>query len=86
MSVTRLESETTAVAVSHLDITRRKEAEIAQSRARGMLQGLFDLAPVGISLTDLDSLQPVDFNTACCDIVGYTRDELLGETGQHRAR
>jgi len=85
MSVTRLESETTAVAVSHMNITRRKEAEIAQSRARGMLQELFDLAPVGISLTDLDSLLPVDFNTACCDIVGYTRDELLGANGEHRA-
>jgi len=33
MSVTRLESETIAVAVSHLNITQRKEAEIAQGRA-----------------------------------------------------
>lgn len=84
MSVTRLESETIAVAVSHLNITQRKEAEIAQGRAREMLQGLFDLAPVGISLTDLDSLQPVDFNAASCDIVGYTREELLGKNGKHR--
>ncbi len=77
MSVTRLESDPPVVAVSHLDITRRKEAEIAQRREHGMLQGLFDLAPLGISLIDLNSLQPVDFNAAWCDLVGYTRDELL---------
>ena len=77
MSVTRLDSDAAVVSVGHLNITRRKEAETAQRREHGMLQALFDMAPLGISLIDLNSLQPVDFNSACCDIVGYTRDELL---------
>jgi diguanylate cyclase (GGDEF)-like protein/PAS domain S-box-containing protein len=77
MNVTLLDRESPVVAVSHLDITRRKEAEIAQQREHGMLQGLFDLAPLGISLVDLNTLQPVNFNAALCDMLGYTRDELL---------
>ena len=85
MNVTRLESDPPVVAVSHLDITRRKEAEIAQRREHGMLQGLFDLAPLGISLIDLNSLEPVDFNAAWCNVVGYTRDELLHPHGSRPA-
>jgi diguanylate cyclase (GGDEF)-like protein/PAS domain S-box-containing protein len=59
------------------DITQRKLAEISASQTQAMLQGLFDMAPVGISLVDLDRARVVDFNAAFCQMLGHTRDSLL---------
>ncbi|MBC7731139.1 MAG: EAL domain-containing protein [Bacteriovorax sp.] len=64
---------------THEDITERKLAEIAASQAHAMLQGLFDLAPVGISLIDMVTELPVDVNAVRCAMVGYTRAEMLAE-------
>ena len=73
-----------AVVVTHLNVTARKEAELAKDRAAAMLQGLFELAPVGICLTDLKTLHAVDFNESLCHIVGYSREELLSADGELR--
>jgi diguanylate cyclase (GGDEF)-like protein/PAS domain S-box-containing protein len=73
-----------AVVVTHQDITARKEAELAKDRTSAMLQGLFELAPVGVCLTDLTTLRALDFNETLCRIVGYSRDELLNADGDLR--
>jgi diguanylate cyclase (GGDEF)-like protein/PAS domain S-box-containing protein len=85
MSVIRLVLPTPAVAISHENITTRKLAEIAREHANAMLRGLFELAPVGISLTDLHTLRTIDANTALCRIVGFTREELLAGDADGRA-
>jgi diguanylate cyclase (GGDEF)-like protein/PAS domain S-box-containing protein len=84
MSVIRLALPTPAVAVSHENITTRKLAEIAREQAIAMLRGLFERAPVGISLTDLRTLRTIDANAALCRIVGYTREELLAADADHQ--
>jgi diguanylate cyclase (GGDEF)-like protein/PAS domain S-box-containing protein len=64
---------------THEDITARKEAELAARHALGMLQGLFDCAPIGISQLDLASGRTVDFNPALCTLLGRSREALLAE-------
>ncbi len=63
---------------THEDIHERKSAAIAAAEAYTMLHGLFELAPVGIGLVDLQTLCATDYNQALCDMLGYRRDELLG--------
>lgn len=63
------------------DITERKEAELAAAATQAMLQGLFELAPVGISRIDLQTGQAMDFNDALCRIVGRSRDDLIASGG-----
>lgn len=67
------------------DITERKEAELAASAAHAMLQGLFDLAPVGISRVDLVTRRVVDFNAAICQLLGRSREELVADLGSYLA-
>jgi diguanylate cyclase (GGDEF)-like protein/PAS domain S-box-containing protein len=62
---------------THEDIHARKSAAIAAAEAYTMLHGLFELAPVGIGLIDLQTLCATDYNQALCDMLGYRRDELL---------
>jgi diguanylate cyclase (GGDEF)-like protein/PAS domain S-box-containing protein len=59
------------------DITERKSAELAASRTLAMLKGLFELMPVGISLMDMTSSRAVDVNDALCEMLGYSREEML---------
>jgi diguanylate cyclase (GGDEF)-like protein/PAS domain S-box-containing protein len=59
------------------DVTERKNAELEAAAMHAMLQGLFDLAPVGISRVDLLTHEAMDFNTALCQMLGRSRDEML---------
>jgi PAS domain S-box-containing protein len=60
-----------------IDITERKQAEFALQVREERLRRTFDKAPVGIFQGDKDGrFQYV--NQKMCDIVGYTRDELVG--------
>lgn len=59
------------------DITERKSAELAASRTLAMLKGLFEVMPVGISLMDMTTGRAVDVNDALCEMLGYTRAEML---------
>lgn len=58
------------------DITARKKAEEALKGSEQQLQMIFDNAPIGMAITDLERCF-VKVNKAFCDIVGYTKDELL---------
>ncbi|HMQ98705.1 MAG TPA: PAS domain S-box protein, partial [Ignavibacteria bacterium] len=61
------------------DITARKRAEVALKESEQQLQLIFENAPIGMALTDL-SKSFVKVNKAYCDIIGYSKKELLTMT------
>jgi PAS domain S-box-containing protein len=61
------------------DITARKKAEEALKESEQQLQLIFDNAPIGMVITDFyNNLLKV--NKSYCDIVGYTKAELVNMT------
>ncbi|PJA33859.1 MAG: hybrid sensor histidine kinase/response regulator [Zetaproteobacteria bacterium CG_4_9_14_3_um_filter_49_83] len=61
------------------DITDHKVAESSLKAVRNQLQALFEYAPEGIFIADLDGRYS-DVNQAGCRMLGYSRDELVGKT------
>lgn len=61
------------------DITARKRAEVALKESEQQLQLIFENAPIGMALTDL-SKSFIKVNKAYCDIIGYSKKELLTMT------
>ena len=59
------------------DISERRRDEDALLQSRGRFQAIFENSLDGILLMD-DVGRLVDGNTAICQLLGYTRDELLG--------
>lgn len=59
------------------DVTETKAAEAAARRAKERFERVFHSSPVAISLTREDGAF-VDVNEAYCDLVGRTRETLLG--------
>ena len=57
------------------DVTERRVAAEALQQSEQKLRGLFELAPVGIALTDMNG-RYVEFNEAFREICGYTEEEL----------
>jgi diguanylate cyclase (GGDEF)-like protein/PAS domain S-box-containing protein len=64
----------------HVDVSARKLAELSLQEGEIRFRSLFDLSPVGISLTDLQSGRFLQVNDALLGPTGYTREELLGMT------
>ena len=62
---------------SVVDITSRKEVENALRESEERYRGLFDAAGDGIAITDVKGIL-LDANTACCEMLGYSHDELVG--------
>jgi diguanylate cyclase (GGDEF)-like protein/PAS domain S-box-containing protein len=58
------------------DITERKRAEEALRASEEILRATFDQASVGISFSTPD-LRFLQMNDRYCDIVGYSREELM---------
>jgi two-component system, sensor histidine kinase and response regulator len=63
------------------DITDRKRAEEALRESEERFRGTFQNAAVGIAHSDLDG-RYLRVNEKLCDILGYTRDELLSRKFQ----
>jgi PAS domain S-box-containing protein len=67
------------VVVAHVDITRRKLAEEALDESRRRFQAVFENSLDGILLAD-DAAHFLDANPAMCQLLGYSREEVLGMT------
>ena len=61
------------------DITTRKLAEKALRTSEARFRATFEHAAVGMALRSLDG-RWLDVNQKLCDILGYTREELVGRT------
>lgn len=62
------------------DITERKEAEEALQKSEEKFSMIFNMAPVGITISTLADGRFVDINTAGEQFSGYGRDEVIGRT------
>jgi len=69
-----------ALLVSAEDITERKQAEIALRTSEEKFSKAFNAAPLLVSLTDLTNGRLIEVNDKYCEVLGYTRGELLGNT------
>src|ERR1700691_4205241 len=61
-----------------------KPSEESQHEIQQRLQSTFDDAPIGAAVVDLDG-HWLQVNQALCDIVGYTRAEMLSKTARQIA-
>ena len=59
------------------DISRRKRAENALRQSEARYRTMFDSAPEGVWMIDPDR-RTTEVNERMCDLVGYSREELLG--------
>ena len=63
--------------VAFRDISRRIEMERDLRASANLFQGAFAAAQTGIALIGADSRTYVDVNPALCEMLGYSKDELL---------
>lgn len=57
------------------DVTKRKQAELAQQNSEESFRNVFHNSPLGKSITQISGEMKV--NKAFCDILGYSEEELL---------
>jgi diguanylate cyclase (GGDEF)-like protein/PAS domain S-box-containing protein len=62
------------------DISDSKQAEVDLEQTRTLLQQVLDHLPVGVLAKTADTLQFTVWNPACTQLMGYTRDQVLGRT------
>jgi PAS domain S-box-containing protein len=62
------------------DITEQKQAEEALHRSEEMFFKAFRLSPESITLTSLKEGRYVDVNESFLQVIGYSRDEVIGRT------
>lgn len=62
------------------DITERKRAEAALREGEERFRATFENAPVGIMHTALSDNRILHANPKLCELLGFTREELLGKT------
>jgi len=61
-----------------LDVTARRRSDQLAQRPQGDFAEVFERAPIGTGLLDLDGRWLL-VNRALCEITGYTLDELIGK-------
>lgn len=66
-----------AIVVNFHEITEQKKAREALVESEQKMRLMISNSPVGVSTTDLKGLF-IDVNPALCKIVGYSREEMLG--------
>jgi PAS domain S-box-containing protein len=65
-----------------IDLSEGRRAEEARRESEARYRTLFDHAPDGILVADLDGVY-VDANPNICRMLGYERDELIGRDASH---
>jgi PAS domain S-box-containing protein len=68
------------LANTSMDITERKRAEEALREREATLSSIFRAAPIGIGVVTNRVIQQA--NKRFCEMVGYTREELLGQSSR----
>ena len=65
------------IVVMAQDISARRRTEEAQRASDARYRTLFDYAPDGILIVSPENIY-IDANVSICNMLGYTRDELIG--------
>ena len=65
---------------TQMDVTARKQAELALHKSEADFRSLFELAPIGICQIEPASGRFLRVNQALAECTGYSRDELLRMT------
>ncbi|MHB8133556.1 MAG: PAS domain S-box protein [Anaerolineaceae bacterium] len=68
---------TSELKLAQLELKRRAEKDLSVSEAR--FQTMFEHSPVGMGILSLDR-KIIDSNPAMCTMLGYTREELIGQS------
>lgn len=63
-----------------VDITERTAAEAERQASEARYRTLFEYAPAGILITDNEGYY-LDVNDAMCQMIGYSREEMIGMNG-----
>jgi chromosomal replication initiator protein len=66
----------------HVDISDRKDTEVALQNNEQLFRTLFEQSMIGIAFSRLDAPipQPIRVNPRLCEMLGYTESELLAMT------
>ncbi len=75
------EDDSTTIRVVLTDISERRKAESAQRDSEQRYRAIFEQAAVGFARLSTDGCW-LDVNQRLCEIVGYSREELLTKTFQ----
>ncbi len=62
------------------DITERKRAEKALRESEDKFRSIFEEANDGIMIGDMATMRHIEANKAICGMLGYSREELVGQT------
>ena len=63
-----------------LDITSRKQTELALRETEERFAKAFNASPLVLTLSSLNTNELVEVNDAFCNITGYAREEAIGRT------
>ncbi|NTU43267.1 MAG: PAS domain S-box protein, partial [Nitrospirales bacterium] len=78
----RGETGTPMILLAIEDITERKEAENAQRKSEERFRKVFETSRDGLLLLDNQTGRIVNVNPAIVDLLGYSREELIGKEFQ----
>ncbi len=73
-------SQPIKIAGISMDITERKQAELALNESQERFSKVFHASPIGIAITTFPGSQLLDANESFLQLLGYQRHEVIGKT------